>query len=202
MRFLKNKIARASALSKENVLLRQPVQVPQTPSQELSPIKTPSLEPRKKKEGTKIPQIAMQISSKKNISGDNIMKNYGRAMANFALSSMAQNYLVPILSNLNITLSSFHNYISTRKKSANCIKQLRAMLPLGFDSAEEDVNFKKAFQQICIIFLKFFCVNWLYSSKIAEKIAHLKYRFKILRRVRNPQYFTYLKDFNDHNHHN
>jgi len=73
------------------------------------------------------------------------------------------------------------------------------MLPVGNEVSEEELNLKKVFQEICIIFLKFFCVNWLYNSKISEKIAHLKYRFKLLRRVRNPQYFTYLKDFYDRN---
>jgi len=124
------------------------------------------------------------------------MKNYGRAMTNFALSSMAKPYLLSITANLGITLESFQDYIKERKKSANCIKQLRAMLPLGTGQQEEKLELKTAFQKICIIFLKFFVANWLYGSKICEKVAHLKYRFKILRRVKNPQYFTYLKDFN------
>jgi len=126
------------------------------------------------------------------------MKNYGRAMTNFALSKMAQFYLNPIVEGLNITIEGFQNYISQKKKSANCIKQLRAMLPLHDDQRDPDLNYKKAFQSICVVFLKFFCINWLYSSKIAEKVAHLRFRFKIMRRVKNPQYFTYLKDFHDH----
>jgi len=116
-------------------------------------------------------------------------------MTNFALSRMAQPYLKSITARLGITSQSFSDYIAKRKKSANCIKKLRAMLPIGTDEKEEDLKFKIAFQEICIVFLKFFVVNWLYNSKIAEKVTHLKYRFKILRRVKNPQYFTYLKDF-------
>jgi len=125
------------------------------------------------------------------------MKNYGRAMTNFALSATGRYYLSKIVSRLDVSLQAFYDYIKQRKKSANCIKQLRAMLPVGNEASEEELKLKKVFQEICIIFLKFFCVNWLYSSKISEKVAHLKYRFKLMRRVKNPQYFTYLKDFHD-----
>jgi len=79
---------------------------------------------------------------------------------------------------------------------ANCIKKLREMLLMGADEGEEDLEFKITFQKICIVFLKFFCANWLYDSKIAEKVMHLKCPFKIMRRGRTPQYFTYLKDVN------
>ena len=72
----------------------------------------------------------------------------------------------------------------------NCIEKLRAMLPMGTDEDEEDLEFKIAFQKLCIVFLKFFCANWLYDSKIAEKVMHLKCPFKIMRREGTPQYFT------------
>jgi len=124
------------------------------------------------------------------------MKNYGRAMTNFAISTTAKTFLRPILERLQIELPAFHKYIEERKKSANCIKKLRQMLPFDHEVNTPEYSFKKAFQEICIKFLKFFCVNWLYNSKISEKITHLKYRFKILRRIRDPQFFTYLKDFN------
>jgi len=119
-------------------------------------------------------------------------------MSNFALSKMAQPYLKTITAQLGISLQAFSDYVQKRRTSANCIKKLRAMLPMGTDEKEEDLKFKIAFQKICIVFLKFFVTNWLYGSKIAEKVTHLKYRFKIMRRVKNPQYFTYLKDFSFH----
>jgi len=194
MRFLKNKIARASSLNPPTLPQETPTQksaqVIQFPPKETSLQKKPqSLRPKQD-----FPSHSPWML-KKHISGDNIIKNYGRAMTNFALSGIAQPYLQTIMSELNISLESFSNFITKRKKSANCIKKLRAMLPMGTDEDEEDLEVKVAFQKICIVFLKFFVANWLYSSKIAEKVVHLQYRFKILRRVRNPQYFTYLKDF-------
>jgi len=196
MRFLKNKIAKASGL------ILPPTPQPETPlPKPIEPIqshpKRPSaLRKPKELESNRPKPSQSPPSTKKQLSGDNIMKNYGRAMTNFALSTMAKPYLKGITEKLGISLESFQQYIKERKKSANCIKQLRAMLPLGSGEDEENFELKTAFQKICIIFLKFFVANWLYGSKICEKVIHLKYRFKIMRRVKNPQYFTYLKDFN------
>jgi len=196
MRFLKNKIAKATGLPLSTLS-------PEAPTQKLleshtSQRKKPSAQ-KKIRELESRDNLPSQSSPafKKHLSGDNIIKNYGRAMTNFALSRMAQPYLESITARLEITSQSFSDYIAKRKKSANCIKKLREMLPIGTDEDEGDLKFKIAFQKICIVFLKFFVANWLYSSKIAEKNIHLKYRFKILRRVKNPQYFTYLKDFHN-----
>ena len=53
--------------------------------------------------------------------------------------------------------------------------------------------YKLIFQEISIMFLKYFCVNWIYGGKIIQKKAHLKFRFKILQRIQDPEHFTYLK---------
>ena len=87
------------------------------------------------------------------------MKNYGRAMTNFALSRVAQTYLKSITGQLGISLQSFSDYTEKRKKSANCIKNLREMLPMGTDEDEEDLEFKIAFQKICVVFLTLFYLN-------------------------------------------
>jgi len=192
MRFLKNKIARATNL---------PLSIPPPEAPTQKPSDSPLISPKRTSHLQKAQELKPKpelpsMTPKKQLSGDNIMKNYGRGMANFALSRVARPFLEKITTELGITLESFDDYIEKRKKSANCIKKLREMLPHGTGEPEEDLAYKIAFQKICIVFLKFFCVNWLYHSKIAEKVTHLKYRFKIMRRVRNPQYFTYLKDFN------
>ncbi len=195
MRFLKNKIAMARGLPLQSDSPTQnPIEIPQIPV-EIPPVNP--ITPRFQRAQNTVPVPEPPVMVKKHISGDNIIKNYGRAMTNFAMSNLSKQYLISITNRLGITIKDFQDYIEKKKKSANCIKQLRNMLPLGEDPRDPDLDFKKAFQQICIVFLKFFCVNWLYSSKIAEKIAHLKYRFKIMRRIKNPQHFTYLKDFND-----
>ena len=184
MRFLKNKIAKANGLENNNPLQETLPGLPEP----MIPVQQP-LRPKD------IQYFPKPPSPKNPLTGDNIMKNYGRAMTNFALSTMARHYLDQILDRLGLDLPAFQKYIQDRRKSANCIKKLREMLPLESQVNPPDYPFKQAFQEICIKFLKFFCVNWLYSSKIAEKVTHLKYRFKILRRVKNPMFFTYLKDF-------
>ncbi len=55
--------------------------------------------------------------------------------------------------------------------------------------------FKPMFQYVCEVFLKYFCVNWVFHSKVEDKVKHLKYRGKILRRIQNPELFTYLEEF-------
>jgi len=181
MRFLKNKIARAGGHSLLPPSFSPSIKIEQSTSQRVSPVKQEFQE--------------SPSGCKRHLSGDNIMKNYGRAMTNFALSTTARYYLVTIATRNDVSLQDFSEYIRRKKKSANCIKQIRRMLPLDEDENDEEFKLKKVFQELCVVFLKFFSVNWLYSSKIAEKVQHLKYRFKILRRVQNPQYFTYLKDF-------
>jgi len=104
-------------------------------------------------------------------------------------------YLQTILPKCGSNLSAFISFIKKKKKAANCIKKLREMLPSRVNQEGPNLAEKVAFQQLCVIFLKIFSVNWLFNSKIDNKQTHLGYRFKILRRVRDPDHFTYLKDF-------
>jgi len=125
----------------------------------------------------------------------NIMKNYCRGIINFALSRIAIKYLMPLLLEQKSDLETFRKFIHSRKNKINCIKQLRkALLAIQEDNVEITAM-KNIFKEITIIFLKFFAPNWIYNSKISDKYAHLSYRFKILRRVKNPQHFTYLHGF-------
>ncbi len=127
--------------------------------------------------------------------GNNIMKNYCRALVNFGISPMAEAYVKqeegegPI-----ITPEAFRAILNSKKKKVNCIKTLRALLLNDGRDSKEMRAFKPIFQRVCIVFLKFFCANWIFNSKVADKMKHLKYRGKMLRRVQNPQFFTYLED--------
>lgn len=125
----------------------------------------------------------------------NIMKNYARAMASFAVSEMALPYLPEILKSENVSLMVFQEIIGERKGKVNCIKSLRELLLVRKQDDQQLASVKRCFQKICATFLKFFCVNWIFHSKINDKKTHLKYRFKILRRVLNPEAFTYLEGF-------
>ena len=65
---------------------------------------------------------------KKKLSGNNIMKNYCRAFANFAVSAPAKPYLDSIVLQYQITVAQFHRFISRDKQKLNCIHSLRNKL--------------------------------------------------------------------------
>jgi len=143
---------------------------------------------------SKVPK-SRRSTRKGSTSCKNIMKNYSRALVNFALSDMALTYLLQSLSRENLQLNEFKQTLTKNKDKVNCIKSLRDLLLIGPCDTQQLIAFKRVFQEICETFLKFFSANWIYHSKVVDKKAHLNYRFKILRRIRNPIHFTYLESF-------
>jgi hypothetical protein len=123
----------------------------------------------------------------------NIVKNYGRAMSSFAYSEISQPYLEPLAQEENVTVSGFHEWIQNNKENIDGIERLRWLLIVTPKDTMVIAAYKRIFQRLCVIFLKFFSVNWIYSGKLTHKQVHLNYRFKMLRRVKNPEMFTYLK---------
>ncbi len=83
--------------------------------------------------------------------------------------------------------------MSTKKDSISGIDSLRAYLMESPKDSEEMKKFKIIFTYLSEVFIKYFSVNWIFNSKIKYKEAHLKFRNKMLRRIRDPQHFTYLK---------
>ncbi len=192
MRFLKNKIERSAEIKRLHLQKGQPLPSVDEPNLkainegEFSPLT--HLQKKNSKSRVKPDHLPRKTSC------ENIIKNYGRAMTNFALSSLAIPYLKIILPKHGSNLTDFLSFIK-KKRSANCIKKLRELLPYGGNRDAPNYSEKLVFQELCVVFLKFFSVNWLWNSKIDNKPTHLAYRFKILRRIRDPDHFTYLKDF-------
>jgi len=62
------------------------------------------------------------------------------------------------------------------------------------EDSKEVAAVKRGFAEVGEVFIKNFSVNWAFHSRVFHKEAHLKFRYKMLRRVRNPELFTYLKD--------
>jgi hypothetical protein len=140
-------------------------------------------------DGSKDPKSQSQPSSK------NIVKNYGKAMCNFSCTDLSKPYRKEIFAEEKINFKRFKNFILTRKEMIESIESLRNLLLVDESDNSEIASFKRAYQKLCIIFLKYFAVNWVFHSKVTHKLAHIKARFKLMRRINNPQYFTYLKDF-------
>ncbi len=123
----------------------------------------------------------------------NIVKNYGKAIATFACSNLAEPYLKEHLQEEGISLNDFITYATAAKKSIENIDSFRNVLLIKDEDSDTEVACKKIFQHVGEVFIKSFSANWIYNTKIVHKLTYLKYRFKMLRRLRNPQFFTYLK---------
>jgi len=126
----------------------------------------------------------------------NIVKNYGKALCAFASSKLAIPYIENVVSKKGydgVNINKFTNEIKSKKETTNSMESLRRLLMEEDGDTEEEKQYKHVFKEISIIFMKYFSVNWIYSGKLVHKNAHLKFRFKMLRRVKNPEHFTYLK---------
>ena len=196
MRFLKNKIARALQLAELN----------QSPPQDSKPLESArtrrqsreieTLSPLQEFPLEEAPKVSDEPPQRKRKSiGNNIMKNYCRALVNFGLSSLARPYLLNEAESFGISYAKFIQILNSKRKNINCIKGLRGLLLQERRDSRNTKAFKTMFQRSCEVFLKYFCVNWIFNSKVDNRIKHLNYRYKILRRVRNPEHFTYLEDF-------
>jgi len=127
--------------------------------------------------------------------GNNVMKNYAGAMIHFARSSIAEPYLAKTSAIQEMSIYTFREILRMKRKNTNCIKRFRKLLLIEDKDSQQARLFKCLFQEACKVFLKFFSVNWIYNSRLSEKSKYLKYRLKLLRRVQNPENFTYLEDF-------
>jgi len=123
----------------------------------------------------------------------NIVKNYGKAITNFILSPVALPYLFPLLDSNTFKLDGFLLYAKLAKESIQGIDTFRCFLLIREDDNLETQAYKEAFRSLAIIFVKYFSVNWIAHSRLKNKLVYLKYRFRILRRILDPNSFTYLK---------
>ena len=132
---------------------------------------------------------------KSNKINKNIVRNYARAIINFILTDTALTHMIPLAEEENINIVEFRQYMNKNKEQINSIRSLRDMLLISDKDDAKMTAYKRVFKAICELFIKYFSVNWIYNSKLNDKFEHLQYRFKILRRVRNPELFTHLKNF-------
>ncbi len=126
----------------------------------------------------------------------NIVKNYGKALCAFASSNIAIPYLQNIASKHGFSshiVEGFIMYIRERKEKVNSIESLKRLLIVMDGDSREEQEYKVLFKEISIIFLKYFSANWIFSGKLMHKKDHLRFRFKMLRRIQDPEHFTYLK---------
>jgi len=194
MPFLKNKISWALKKHRNMKEKNSPtVKVEQVNTS--SPSSQLGEEPMSLRQRRTTRQVTVNKSpvQKQRSSPKNIVKNYGRAFASFALSNVSNKFLTKLLEEKNLAHSKFKEFVLDRREGINGISTLRDMLLVQPKDTREEGLCKEVFKQLSITFLKFFSVNWIFESKIDDKIAHLKCRFKMIRRVKSPEYFTYLQ---------
>jgi len=187
MRFLKNKIQQAKAFrASQTKKAKDEIKLQQLPRiEESSP---------KEKRASKITlSLKGQSDREDGKATKNIPQNFGRAICNFALSDIASPYLIPILAKEDLTLALFRGFMENTKKSMCGVAHFREALLINKRDSEELQALKRAFRDIGEVFIKYFSVNWIFNGKVSYKKACLKYRFKILRRIRNPELFTYIR---------
>ena len=138
----------------------------------------------------------IQEGSSNIITGAKIIRNYAKALCAFAHSTMAMPYLVSIMDKnftSNQEIEGFKKFIKQKKRNIGSIESLKVLLIVKSNDTKKEQIYKELFSEISVVFLKFFAVNWLFSGKVKHRLEHLKYRHKMLRRVQNPELFTFLK---------
>jgi len=190
MRFLKNKIA-LSAQAK--VALEGPKAVKIEVKQE--PLASPPTRKTKepKEPSTRGRKKATPASKEDVKSTKTVVKNYGKAIASFAISPVAVPYLTPYILEEQVNLAEFVEYVGKAKENIEGIDTLRGLLLVKDNDEPKIASFKRVFKALAEIFVKYFSVNWIYSGRMLNKKVHLTFRFKILRRIQSPELFTYLK---------
>jgi len=123
----------------------------------------------------------------------NIAQNFGRIICTFAVSDIAAPYLIPILEKENLNINLFKEFMNSKKKCMAGLVHFREALLVHKTDSSQVQGLKRAFQAIGEIFIKYFSINWIFNGKVNYKKAYLKYRFKMLRRIKNPELFTYIR---------
>jgi len=191
MRILKQKVALAMESIHKRSLTSSvvlPTKTKTAPSVSNASLAKTEAQPKKRNRALGAP-----VTSEKDRATKNIVKNYGKAICSFACSDLASPYLSPMLREHGVQLKKFIEFIMKAKDGIESILSFRNYLLVTEEDSEETAKFKKIFSLISEVFIKYFSVNWIFSGRLTYKESHLKFRFKLLRRIKNPEAFITLK---------
>ncbi len=126
----------------------------------------------------------------------NAVKNYGKAIAAFCLSEIGRPYLQKRLQLHQVQFEGFKTFVINKKETIESIDTFRELLtPDREHDTPAEMKSKLVFKDLSEVFIRDFAVNWIFSSRIRYRETHLNLRCKMLRRVKNPEHFTYLQSF-------
>ena len=124
----------------------------------------------------------------------NISINYGKVISSFAISALAVPYLQPFLDQEEVSLDDFVLFVNQAREKIGGISSFRSLLIIDEKvDTTKTMTLKKIFKMISEVFIKNFSVNWITHGKVTHKLVYLKFRSKMLRRVQNPELFTYVR---------
>jgi hypothetical protein len=195
MRFLKKKIAKANDVRIEAIKAAHKLQKSASSDHtSSSPISSQS-SPNSNKKRTRVQGYF--FTSEASRATKNIVKNYGKAICKFIASPLATPYLDAFLETENVSFRGFISFVNNSKTNIDGLYNFRSVILIDEKDDQETAAYKRIFTELSEVFIKYFSVNWIFHSKVFHKEAHLKFRFKMLRRIRNPELFTYLKNSKD-----
>ena len=130
-----------------------------------------------------LPEITYQETLKLK----NVYKNYTRAICSFILSKIAIPYFPHVAEEEKFDLEGFRNYIKEKRHSVRGIIELRGLLIIEEKDDDKLRSYKTVFRDLAESFIKYFSVNWISGSKLEYKLDYLKFRYRLLRRIKNPE---------------
>jgi hypothetical protein len=138
---------------------------------------------KKKKSSSRSRKTREELSSETK----NIPKNYGKQIIKFikkdhtlterALSSLGSLY----------SYDQLTNELKKKKKSINKISDLQKLW--------QGEKFSREFRVLTGVFLRKYCLPWVFNSRIKNIKYPIKYRYRIIEGVEKPEEFIYLKNF-------
>lgn len=133
------------------------------------------------------------LVDKSTLAAKNILKNFGRQICTFSSSEVSRHYLKVLADEEKIEMSKYQQFMADKKVKINGIDSFREMILIEPEDSNMMKSYKKITQSLGIIFVKYFSVNWIFNSRLTYKDVHVKFRFKVLRRILHPELCTYMK---------
>jgi len=123
----------------------------------------------------------------------NVIQNYFNAIKNFCLDGLADPYLKDEFESEH-DIASFKEFVRENESELKTISRIRDLLCIDIEQDDDPTMlYKQMLRFSGMIFIKFFSVNWIFSSRLGYKTSHLKYRGAVLRRIENPDSMTGIK---------
>ncbi|CAK83430.1 unnamed protein product (macronuclear) [Paramecium tetraurelia] len=135
---------------------------------------------------------SFSIKKKKKISKVNDTKNITKNFSKAIISYITQNKDIGLKL---LDPREFEDFLQILKEKKNKMTNIQQLRELWVDCEDEKLkSFNKTFRIFSQYFLRQQSVAYIYNSRIMNTGWHLKYRYNLLRALREPQNFKYIKD--------